>query len=140
MKFRVGVRLLLSAMIVLSMNVCVQADSVVKPFSSGSKSTDAFVSDKSKTAPASGEKLRKYALQIKAAIQSNFYDINRYAGKQCVLRIHIAPDGRILDIKSEGGDPSLCRAAMSAAKKTALPPPPSDIYSVFKKAVLDFRP
>lgn len=140
MKFRAGFRLLLSAMIVLSMNVCVQADSVVKPFASGSKSADTFVSDKSKTAPASGEKIRKYALQIKAAIQSNFYDINQYAGKQCVLRIHIAPDGRILDIKSDGGDPSLCRAAMSAAKKTALPPPPPDIYSVFKKAVLAFQP
>ncbi|EDW4373886.1 cell envelope integrity protein TolA [Salmonella enterica subsp. diarizonae] len=90
--------------------------------------------------PATGEDIRRYALQIRSAIESNFYDIDQYTGKQCVLRIRMAPDGVILNIKSEGGDPALCRAAMKAARKAEWPRPPSPaVYNVFKTAVLDFR-
>ncbi|ECA3795203.1 cell envelope integrity protein TolA [Salmonella enterica subsp. enterica] len=132
-----GGQLLLSAVIALSMTGCVKADSVVKPVPPADKVADMFVAH----TLAMGEEIRKYALQIKSAIESNFYDIDQYTGKQCVLRIQMAPDGVILNIRSEGGDPDLCPAAMEAANKTELPRPPSpSVYEVFKKVVLDFRP
>ncbi|EBV1275114.1 cell envelope integrity protein TolA [Salmonella enterica subsp. enterica serovar Oranienburg] len=135
-KCKAGSQLLLSVVIALSMTGGVKADSAVKPVPPAGKVSGMFVAH----TPATGEEIRKYALQIKYAIESNFYDIDQYTGKQCVLSIQMAPDGVILSIKSDGGDPDLCRAAMKAAKKTKLPSPPSPaIYDVFKKAVLDFR-
>lgn len=135
-KCKAGSQLLLSVVIALSMTGGVKADSAVKPVPPAGKVSGMFVAH----TPATGEEIRKYALQIRSAIESNFYDIDQYTGKQCVLSIQMAPDGVILSIKSDGGDPALCRAAMKAAKKTKLPSPPSPaIYDVFKKAVLDFR-
>ncbi|MGQ7172078.1 cell envelope integrity protein TolA, partial [Escherichia sp. R-CC3] len=65
-----------------------------------------------------------YAGQIKSAIESKFYDASSYAGKTCTLRIKLAPDGMLLDIKPEGGDPALCQAALAAAKLAKIPKPP----------------
>jgi len=57
------------------------------------------------------------------------------------LRVKLAPDGLLLDIKSEGGDPALCQAAVAAARLAKIPKPPSqDVYEVFKNAPLDFKP
>ncbi|ECD7244688.1 cell envelope integrity protein TolA [Salmonella enterica] len=135
-KCKAGSQLLLSVVIALSMTGGVKADSAVKPVPPAGKVSGMFVAH----TPATGEEIRKYALQIRSAIESNFYDIDQYTGKQCVLRIRMAPDGVILNIKSEGGDPALCRAAMKAARKAEWPRPPSPaVYNVFKKAVLDFR-
>ncbi|NMW28107.1 cell envelope integrity protein TolA, partial [Escherichia fergusonii] len=90
---------------------------------------------------ASGEDINNYAGQIKSAIESRFYDASLYAGKTCTLRIKLAPDGMLLDIKPEGGDPALCQAALAAAKLAKIPKPPSQaVYEVFKNAPLDFKP
>lgn len=71
----------------------------------------------------------------------SFYDASSYAGKTCTLRIKLAPDGMLLDIKPEGGDPALCQAALAAAKLAKIPKPPSQaVYEVFKNAPLDFKP
>ena len=64
---------------------------------------------------ATGAEINGYAAQIKSAIESRFYDASSYTGKTCTLRIKLAPDGMLLDIKSEGGDPALCTAALAAA-------------------------
>ncbi|END4737620.1 cell envelope integrity protein TolA, partial [Escherichia coli] len=90
---------------------------------------------------ASGADINNYAVQIKSAIESKFYDASSYAGKTCTLRIKLAPDGMLLDIKPEGGDPALCQAALAAAKLAKIPKPPSQaVYEVFKNAPLDFKP
>ncbi|ENE2467036.1 cell envelope integrity protein TolA, partial [Escherichia coli] len=90
---------------------------------------------------ASGADINNYAGQIKSAIESKFYDASSYAGKTCTLRIKLAPDGMLLDIKPEGGDPALCQAALAAAKLAKIPKPPSQaVYEVFKNAQLDFKP
>lgn len=61
--------------------------------------------------------------------------------KPGTLRIKLAPDGMLLDIKPEGGDPALCQAALAAAKLAKIPKPPSQaVYEVFKNAPLDFKP
>lgn len=77
---------------------------------------------------ASGADINNYAGQIKSAIESKFYDASSYAGKTCTLRIKLAPDGMLLDIKPEGGDPALCQAALAAAKLAKIPKPPSQQY------------
>ncbi len=90
---------------------------------------------------ASGADINNYAGQIKSAIESKFYDASSYAGKTCTLRIKLAPDGLLLDLQSEGGDPALCQAALAAARQAKFPKPPSQaVYEVFKNAPLDFKP
>ncbi|CDL45671.1 TolA protein [Escherichia coli ISC41] len=89
---------------------------------------------------ASGADINNYAGQIKSAIESKFYDASSYAGKTCTLRIKLAPDGMLLDIKPEGGDPALCQAALAAAKLAKIPKPPSQaVYEVFKKRAIGLQ-
>lgn len=90
---------------------------------------------------ASGADVSNYAGQIKAAIESRFYDASSYTGKSCTLRVKLAPDGTLLDVKSEGGDPALCRAATRATMEAKMPKPPSKaVYEIFKNAPMDFKP
>jgi len=78
---------------------------------------------------------------VVGAIQSRFYDADLYKGKECNLRIKLAPDGLLIDVKSEGGDPALCQAAIAAAKQARIPKPPSQaVYEVFKNAPMRFKP
>ncbi|EIR10076.1 protein TolA [Yersinia pestis PY-45] len=57
------------------------------------------------------------------------------------MRIKLAPDGLLIDVKAEGGDPALCQAAIAAAKQAKIPKPPStDVYEQFKNAPLVFKP
>ncbi|WP_226855142.1 cell envelope integrity protein TolA, partial [Enterobacter asburiae] len=98
-------------------------------------------SGNTKSNGATGAEINGYAAQIKSAIESRFYDASSYTGKTCTLRIKLAPDGMLLDIKSEGGDPALCTAALAAARQAKMPKPPSQaVYEVFKNAPLDFKP
>ncbi|HHH4155831.1 TPA: cell envelope integrity protein TolA, partial [Enterobacter cloacae subsp. cloacae] len=98
-------------------------------------------SGNTKSNGATGAEINGYAAQIKSAIESRFYDASSYTGKTCTLRIKLAPDGMLLDIKSEGGDPALCTAAQAAARQAKMPKPPSQaVYEVFKNAPLDFKP
>ncbi|WP_037386502.1 cell envelope integrity protein TolA, partial [Serratia sp. DD3] len=94
-----------------------------------------------KTAGASGADISGYLGQITAAIQSKFYDADLYKGRTCDLRIKLAPDGLLIDIKSEGGDPALCQAAIAAAKQAHIPKPPTPaVYEVFKNVPITFKP
>jgi membrane protein involved in colicin uptake len=45
--------------------------------------------------------------QIKAAIESNFYDWIVLCGQNMYVAYKTAPDGTLLSMKSEGGDPAL---------------------------------
>lgn len=90
---------------------------------------------------ASGAEINGYLGQITAAIQSKFYDADLYKGRTCDLRIKLAPDGLLIDVKAEGGDPALCQAALAAAKQARIPKPPSQaVYEAFKNAPLTFKP
>ncbi|GAB7259615.1 cell envelope integrity protein TolA [Dickeya ananatis] len=94
-----------------------------------------------KKSGASGAALDSYGSQVRTAIQSKFYDWESYKGRTCTLRIRLAPDGLLIDVKSEGGDPALCQAAIAAAKQARIPKPPtSDVYEAFKNAPIDFKP
>ncbi|HAT24029.1 MAG TPA: cell envelope integrity protein TolA, partial [Pantoea septica] len=94
-----------------------------------------------KKAGASGAEINSYLGQVVGAIQSRFYDADTYKGKECNLRIKLAPHGLLIDVKSEGGDPALCQAAIAAAKQAHIPKPPSQaVYEVFKNAPMRFKP
>ncbi|MCE9938834.1 cell envelope integrity protein TolA, partial [Serratia liquefaciens] len=94
-----------------------------------------------KAAGASGADIDGYAGQIRTAIQNKFYDASSFVGKTCDLRIKLGPDGFLIDVKSVGGDPALCQAAVAAANQAKIPKPPSDaVYQHFKNSTLVFKP
>ncbi|WP_433961335.1 cell envelope integrity protein TolA [Escherichia coli] len=75
------------------------------------------------------------------AIEKQFGDASKYSGKECTLRMHMAPNGLLLEVKRESGDLDLCREAMNAIKNADIPAPPSpEVYKVFQNGVLDFKP
>jgi colicin import membrane protein len=102
---------------------------------------DLFAALDGKATPAAGDEVSNYAGQVRAAIQRHFYDANAYVGKTCALRMKFAPDGMLLAVRSESGDPALCQAAIKAIINTRFPKPPSQaVYDAFKNSVLEFRP
>ena len=99
-----------------------------------------YVSSSERTSDVS-EDIRLYAHQIKSAIEKQFGDASKYSGKECTLRMHMAPNGLLLEVKRESGDLDLCREAMNAIKNADKPAPPSpEVYKVFQNGVLDFKP
>ncbi|AAZ40972.1 TolA [Candidatus Blochmanniella pennsylvanica str. BPEN] len=82
-----------------------------------------------------------YKRMISESIQQKFYNFSYYVGKQCNLRIKLAPDGTLLSVTAISGDYDLCQAAIIAAKLAKIPKPPnSDIYEIFKNTILNFSP
>ncbi|AMG98279.1 cell envelope integrity protein TolA [Serratia liquefaciens] len=120
---------------------CSGTDTAAKPEVSGGEVDDLFAGLQGKTAPAPGQEINRYIAQIAAAIQSHFQYDSVYAGKECSLRLKLAPDGMLLDVRAEGGDPALCRAAVVATANASFPKPPTPaVYAVVKNAALEFRP
>jgi len=86
------------------------------------------------------QQLNAQAKGIKQAIEHNLVNDPSFSGKSCTLRTHFAPDGLLLSVKSEGGDPELCSAALAAASKAKYPPFINDkMYNAFKNVPIDFR-
>ncbi|WP_300004396.1 cell envelope integrity protein TolA [uncultured Cedecea sp.] len=86
------------------------------------------------------KQLNSQAAEIKQAIEKKFYNISSFSGKSCTLRLQFAPDASLLSVKSEGGDPELCHAALEAASQAKYPPFINDkMYNIFKNAALDFK-
>lgn len=81
-----------------------------------------YVSSSERTSDVS-EDIRLYAHQIKSAIEKQFGDARKYSGKECTLRMHMAPNGLLLEVKRESGDLDLCREAMNAIKNADIPAP-----------------
>lgn len=91
--------------------------------------------------PAPGKEKEHYIAQLQAAIQSHFKDAEAYSGRSCTLSIKLAPDGLLLSIRADQGDPELCQAAIKAIVNARLPKPPTAaVYEAVKSSVLEFRP
>lgn len=91
---------------------------------------------------ASGADIASYARIIQQSIQSRSETFfNKYKGKQCVVRIHLARDGSLSEFDIEGGAPDLCSEisdVMRSIKK--FPAPPNDsVYQKIKDAKLGFN-
>lgn len=95
---------------------------------------------KSQQGVSTGE-LDQFRSQITNAISNKFINPKLYSGKNCVLKIKIAPDGLLLKVEAQGGDPTLCREAISATNAATFPKPKSDqLYQQVKEMTIDFRP
>ncbi|MBI3311307.1 MAG: cell envelope integrity protein TolA [Serratia liquefaciens] len=120
---------------------CSKTGTASQPGPSGDEVDALFAGLEGKTTPTPGDEINRYITQITAAIQSHFQYDSVYAGKQCSLRIKLAPDGMLIDVQAEDGDPALCRAAIVATANASLPKPPTPaVYAVVKNAALEFRP
>ena len=87
-----------------------------------------------------GNGVMQYAGQIRDAVLSKIYSPEQYAGKRCTVRLQLARDGMVISTRSEGGDPALCQAALSAVRYAKIPPAPSDeVYQIFRNVPLDFQ-
>ena len=87
-----------------------------------------------------GNEVMQYAGQIRDAVLSKIYSPEQYAGKRCTVRMQLARDGMVISARSEGGDPALCQAALSAVRYAKIPPAPSDeVYQIFRNVPLDFQ-
>ncbi|MBZ8271564.1 cell envelope integrity protein TolA [Escherichia coli] len=94
----------------------------------------------SERTPDASEEIRQYAIQVRKAIEEQLKDASKYSGKECSLRMYMAPNGLLLQVKRESGDPDLCREAMNAVKNADIPSPPSSgVYKAFRNGVLDFK-
>lgn len=90
---------------------------------------------------ASTQDLNEYQSQVHNAITNKFINPLLYSGKNCVLKIQLAPDGLLLTVTAEEGDPVLCREAISATKLATFPKPKSSqLYQQVKNLTIDFRP
>lgn len=77
---------------------------------------------------------------VQSAISNKFSNPGIYNGQGCELRITIAPDGVLLDVKTQNAS-SLCRAAEVAIKRAKLPKPSSDaLYKKVKNSTVVFKP
>lgn len=62
-----------------------------------------------------------------------------HEGKMCTIRLFLQPDGLVLGVKSEGGDPALCEAAIAAVKQSTFQPVPKELQRQ-NGILLDFKP
>ncbi|STT51559.1 TolA protein [Klebsiella pneumoniae] len=85
-------------------------------------------------------KISSYAAAIKTAVEMQMFEPEAYAGKMCTVRISIQRDGTLNSAIAEGGDPKLCKAAISAVTAKIPPAPDENTWQIFKNAPLDFRP
>ncbi|CAD83404.1 tolA protein [Candidatus Blochmanniella floridana] len=87
------------------------------------------------------EEINFYKNMISESIQKKFYNASDYAGKECKLKIQLAPDGKLVSVDTLSGDLSLSHAATVAVKLANIPAPPNiDIYKIFKNTILKFSP
>lgn len=94
------------------------------------------------TSLVSGDDISNYARIIRDIIQNKVGGLfDNYKGKQCILVIHLSPDGSLSGFNTESGAPDLCSKlsdVMRSIKK--FPPPPSDaVYQKIKDAKLGFN-
>lgn len=78
-------------------------------------------------APASKHPMDIYALNLKKSIQSRFYDVDLYKGKECEIKITLNDDGKLISAipneKNNNNDKKLCIRGMELIEKTQFSPP-----------------
>lgn len=139
--YKTGVATVLAAMTALALTGCAKntAPSQTDPVN---KEVDNISTNLGgpKTS-ALGKEKEHYIAQLQAAIQSHLKDAEAYSGKRCTLSIKLAPDGMLISIRAEQGEPELCQAAIKAITNARLPKPPTAaVYEAVKSSALEFRP
>ena len=95
---------------------------------------------KAETSVSSAE-LNQFKQMVMSAISNKFINPSLYQGKNCILKIQLAPDGLLLNVSSIDGDPTLCREAISATKLAVFPKPKNNLlYKEVKNLQINFIP
>lgn len=88
-----------------------------------------------------GNEINHYADAVGNQIKTHVFDMDKYKGKTCTLRIDFKQNGQVIRAASEsGGDPALCRMAISAVYSSVFPAMSDIQYAEFKTFTLDLKP
>ncbi len=137
--YKTGVATLLAGMFALALTGCAKSTAPSQTDPVNKEVDDLFANLGNPKAP--GKEKEHYIAQLQAAIQSHLKDAEAYSGKRCTLSIKLAPDGLLISIRADQGDPELCQAAIKAIVNARLPKPPTAaVYEAVKSSVLEFRP
>ncbi|HGM5473027.1 TPA: cell envelope integrity protein TolA [Serratia marcescens] len=137
--YKTGVATILAGMFALALTGCAKSTAPSQTDPVNKEVDDLFANLGNPKAP--GKEKEHYIAQLQAAIQSHLKDAEAYSGKRCTLSIKLAPDGLLISIRADQGDPELCQAAIKAIVNARLPKPPTAaIYEAVKSSVLEFRP
>ncbi|MEN4081204.1 cell envelope integrity protein TolA [Serratia marcescens] len=139
--YKTGAAILLAGMFALALTGCAKSTAPSQSNPENKKVDDLFANLGDPKAPAPGKEKERYIAQLQAVIQSHLKDAEAYSGKRCILRITLAPDGMPIGVRTEGGDPDLCRAAMKAIADSRFPKPPTaEAHNAFQIITLQLRP
>ncbi|HEI9713382.1 TPA: cell envelope integrity protein TolA [Serratia marcescens] len=137
--YKTGVATLLAGMFALALTGCAKNTAPSQTDPANKEVGDIFANLGNPKAP--GKEKEHYIAQLQAAIQSHLKDAEAYSGKRCTLSIKLAPDGMLISIRAEQGEPELCQAAIKAIANARLPKPPTAAaYEAVKSSTLEFRP
>ncbi|KKO60417.1 cell envelope integrity protein TolA [Serratia sp. TSA_130.2] len=137
--YKTGVATLLAGMFALALTGCAKSTAPSQTDPVNKEVDDLFANLGNPKAP--GKEKEHYIAQLQAAIQSHLKDAEAYSGKRCTLSIKLAPDGMLISIRAEQGEPELCQAAIKAIANARLPKPPTTaVYEAVKSSTLEFRP
>ena len=77
---------------------------------------------------------------IKAAIEDNIAEPQRWKGKKCRLHMEFAQDGTALKVSTSNGNKEYCEAVTLAAQKAKFPAfRDPEVYRDFQKVGFDMR-
>lgn len=137
--FKTGAATLLAAMLALALTGCAKSTAPSQTDPVNKEVDDLFANLGNPKAP--GKEELHYLSQVQAEIQRHFKDAETYSGRSCTLSIKLAPDGLLISIRAEQGEPELCQAAIKAIANARLPKPPTAAaYEAVKSSTLEFRP
>ncbi|CAI1778013.1 MULTISPECIES: cell envelope integrity protein TolA [Serratia] len=139
--YKTGAATLLAAMLALALTGCAKHTAPSQNDPVNKEVDDLFANLGDPKTPATGKEKLHYMTQVQAEIQRHLKDAATYSGQRCTLRITLAPDGMPIGVRTEGGDPDLCRAAMKAIADSRFPKPPTaGAHNAFQIITLQLRP
>ncbi|MBH3069397.1 cell envelope integrity protein TolA [Serratia marcescens] len=139
--YKNGAATLLAAMLALALTGCAKGTAPSQNDPANKEADDLFVNLGASKMHVPGKEKVHYMAQVQAEIQRHFKDAEAYSGKRCTLRIKLAPDGLLISVRAEQGEPQLCQAAIKAIVNARLPKPPTAaVYEAVNNGTLEFRP
>lgn len=96
-------------------------------------------------APIDNTSVINFVEQIKKSISSSFYEKENYKGKECLIKVTLSDDGRLIsavpDERNTKNDKPLCDIGIEIIKETKFPSPPENKKISNKNTFyIDFRP
>lgn len=91
-------------------------------------------------APANKHPMDTYASNVQKSIQSRFYDVDLYKGKECEIKVTLDDDGKLISAipndKNSNNDKKLCVRGIELIEKTQFLPTPEDDFAPNKNVFI----